>query len=197
MILNKRKIIGYLCYYIIPSFMLLFLLFQVLVKEQDGYTLVVKYGEFALNLLIIILFSKPLSVIFSKINFFRKIVSYRRELGVLSFWAVVLHSFALFFYLGLFNINELKLYLYFDSFLIWGIFGFIGMFILGITSNRISVMKLKQNWKKLHRIVYLIFLFILIHSYLSSQKTKYLVFAILFIILKAIEIYLNRKKLKR
>lgn len=191
--ITKRKLIQYLCYYLLPIGML-FSIFITMITNGDGYALVVSYGNFALNLLVLILFVKPLSVIFPKITIFKKIVSYRRELGLLTFWSALFHGVSLMYYLGFLSIDEALKYASLGSFAFWGFLGLIGMIVLGATSNKLSVMKLKRNWKKVHYIAYPTFFFVLIHGYMSSQDIKYIILGVTYTLLKSGQIYITYKK---
>lgn len=194
--ITKRNLIQYLCYYLLPVVMF-FATFFTVYSSGDAYELVVSFGDFALKLLILILFVKPLGVIFPKISLFKKLVTFRRELGVLAFWAAIFHSITLMYYLGLFSVNEALKYTSFTSFALWGFLALIGMTILGLTSNKLSVMKLKKNWKKLQYLAYPTFLFVLVHVYLSYKDITYIIIGIIFILLKIIEFHIrNKSKIK-
>ena len=95
-----REILQTLAYYVIPGILFLNILYKVF-TQQNLYSDVVEFGEIAFNLLILILMIKPLSVLFSKIWFFRYLVTCRRELGVLAFWFAMIHSIALIIYKNL------------------------------------------------------------------------------------------------
>jgi len=77
-------------------------------------------------------------------------MKYKRKLGVLAFWFAVFHSVVLMYYLNVFSINGFINSLNLNNILIFsGMIGFFGMFILSITFNKLSMLKLKRNWKKL------------------------------------------------
>lgn len=191
--MNLRKVIQILFYYIIPVYLLLILILN-LNNLDNIYHSLVKWGDNSLNLLILILFIKPISIIFNKIKLFKSILSYRRELGVLSFWFAVFHSIALVYYLDLFSLQGLVYILSAkDLFLITGFIGFIGMVILGITSNKLSTIKLKRNWKKVQYLAYPTLLMICIHKAESKEEYGPYFILIIYVILKIVQYYKIKK----
>ena len=108
-------------------------------------------GEYALIFLIFVLLVNPIKRIF-QIN----LMKFRRSIGLLSFWYVLLHF---------------STYLILDQQLMWeliiqdvlkrpyiivGVLGFVVLIPLAVTSNRWSVRVLgSDSWRKLHRLVYL------------------------------------------
>ena len=191
---NLKKIIQSLCYYVLPAVMfMLVIAFQLL--NIDNYQLLVEFGKYALILVLIILFVKPISVIFNKIDLFRIIMSYRREMGVLAFWFATFHAILLMFYLKLISIESLPLFIDIKGMLFWGVLALLGMILLGITSNTLSQIKLKQNWKKLQYLAYPTLAFILIHKAIVKNEFEPYIILGIFIILKIIEKYLIKKRL--
>ena len=79
----------------------------------------------------------------------------------------------------------------FGDYLSWGLVAFIGMFILGITSNKLSAIKLKRNWKKVQRLAYPAFAFTMIHAALASREGgSYIALLVIYSILKAAQYYI-------
>lgn len=191
---NLKKIIQSLCYYILPAVMLILVLtFQLL--NIDNYELLSEFGKYALILVLVILFAKPISVIFNKVDLFRIIMSYRREMGVLAFWFAMFHAILLMFYLKLISIENLPLITNPKGYLFWGVLALFGMFLLGITSNTLSQIKLKQKWKKLQYLAYPTLAFILIHKAIVKNEFEPYIILGIYIILKIIENYLIKKRL--
>ncbi|SFV57734.1 FIG001196: Membrane protein YedZ [hydrothermal vent metagenome] len=116
-------------------------------------------GEWALRFLLLTLAISPLNKI-TKIS----LIKYRRMFGLMSFFYAVLH-------LGIFLIDkEFSLTLVFADifkrpYITIGFSAFILMFLLTITSNSFSIKKLKNKWKKLHNLIYLISLLVIVHFY--------------------------------
>jgi DMSO/TMAO reductase YedYZ heme-binding membrane subunit len=69
------------------------------------------------------------------------------------------------------------------------------MIILGITSNTLSVIKLKKNWKKLQYLTYPTFAIICIHKAIAEDEIKPYIVLLVYTILKIIEIKKNKKLL--
>lgn len=69
-------------------------------------------------------------------------------------------------------------------FIIWGMLAFIGLFILFSTSNDFSVKKLGSWWKRLHKLLYVLFWFIFLHVALQELS----VWAILIFLFAILEV---------
>ncbi|OGH59364.1 MAG: hypothetical protein A2725_00865 [Candidatus Magasanikbacteria bacterium RIFCSPHIGHO2_01_FULL_33_34] len=173
-----RKITHLLIYYLTPVFLLIL---ATQIKSLEFFKLL---GQSALYLLGVILFVKPLAAIF-KLKIFWKIVSYRRELGVLNFWLFFFH-FAGMNYMYQFYKPE-----YWGSLgtpIYWGLVAGLGMTILTLTANNYAIKKLKKNWKKLHYSAYFVMFAAFVHVALTKQEVvKYALIFALFVILKVIE----------
>ena len=114
-------------------------------------TLEHELGEYALIFLIFLLTFSPLKKLLDL-----NLIKFRRSIGLLAFWYVLLHFLT---------------YLILDQQLIWdfiikdffkrpyiilGVFGFLALIPLALTSNRWSMRFLGlDNWKRLHLLVYL------------------------------------------
>ena len=108
-------------------------------------------GEFSARLLILALAITPLRLMFANARWPAWLLQRRRYLGVASFFYALLHtivylqkkaSLALIWQEGL-------------SFNMWtGWLAFCIFLVLAMTSNDVSVRRLKRTWKKLHRWVY-------------------------------------------
>lgn len=121
-------------------------------------------------LLLIIVYSRPLSNIFNKLIFLKRIVSIRKELWILCATLWIAH--VIWYFLNLNN-----LWLIFNSFYwrpdnafgYW-IYAFIISIPLLLTSNIYSMKLLGKNWKRLQRLTYLFFIFIAIHIMLIKPE---------------------------
>ena len=110
----------------------------------------------------------PLAVLYPKLNF----VKYRRAVGVAGFVIILLHASLIFsvrlgfstkFLLG--NLNP------FANGLFMGLLALLTLFPLFLTSADWATRKLgQQNWKNLHRLIYVSFLLIVLHALLMTQK---------------------------
>lgn len=191
--INIRKLIQLFCYYILPLGMLITEILAIF-AGASFYSLLVNYGNASMYLVIVILFVKPLSILFPKITLFRKLMTYRREMGVLAFWFAIFHSIALLFYLEIFKTGDIKI-LFTDSALLFGVLALLCMLILGLTSNKLAVIKLKRNWKKVQMLAYPAIFLIVLHKYMHSKETIAIIILIAFISLKTAEI-IHMKRLK-
>ena len=126
-------------------------------------------GELAANLLIALLFLSPLATIF-RMRLLSLGMGLRREIGILMGYLAVVHGigymsdpqfFALFIegHLG-------SDFLSMDTSILAGIIGLLLTLPLLITSNAFSTRQLGGKvWKRLHRLVYPAFLFIVLHRF--------------------------------
>lgn len=150
-------------------------------------------GVVTLLAVTVVLYVKPLSVL-TPFKIFKFLMTYRREMGIASFWIFTGH------FLGLYKTGVFKLKDIFDTsnFMIWGALAALGLFILTITSNDISLRLLKQNWKKLQRIAYVVYFVILIHYTLAEGSIiKPILFGGTYLLLKIGEIIKTRSNKKR
>lgn len=202
-LINLRKIIQLFCYYLIPIFLLLSLIFQIFIGSNLS-DVSKDYGEPAFFLIGIILFIKPLSIIFSdfklyntNFNPFQFILSYRREMGVLAFWFSIIHGLGLIYSKNLFSIQGLLILLNpFEIFLFSGFLAMIGMIILGLTSNKLSVMKFKRNWKKIQSLAYPTFALVCIHvTFAKKDEFGPILLFVTYTILKIVIHYKILKKI--
>ena len=148
-------------------------------------------GYSTIYLLGVILFCQPLAVLLN-IKWLWKIKSYRRELGILSFWTFFFHAAGFSYLYQLYRFEPWPAALY------WGAAAGLGMLILGVTSNTYAVRLLRRNWKRLHRIVYFVFAAALTHIALTRQRgyELYLIVFLIFFILKLLE-WRKTKRLTR
>jgi DMSO/TMAO reductase YedYZ heme-binding membrane subunit len=176
--MKLRSIINSLIYYGLPIILL------ILSINSKGKHLFNNLGTISEYLLIIIMYSKPLCIILNS-KILTKLVCFRRQLGVASFWFFFFHMAGLIY---IFNLTKISQYLNVSSSLFYGALAAIGMLILTITSNDYSLKLLKQNWKKLQYIAYPTFLLVLFHiSMAQSEFSEFIIFGSIFIILKTIE----------
>lgn len=166
--MKVSKVVRLFAYYIIPLFAFLFEMYRVFAGESIYY-FVVLYAQFAYALVAVIVFVRPLHTL-TRLSVFSVLLRYRREMGVLAFWFVMMHGISLLITLDVFGEN-VGLLLDPTNALFYGGLAFIGMVLLGLTSNRLSVIRLGTYWKVLHMVVYPTFVFISIHKYLHTGET--------------------------
>lgn len=185
--MNFKRLVTITSIYIIP---LLLIILLVSVFQTYNTDLLSEFGEIAFMLLFILLILKPLSVLIPKISFLRKTLMYRRELGIIIAYFAFAHGLSYLYYIEFESWNYPSLGIY------TGIFALLIMFLLYITSNTYSMIKLGKKWKLLHAFVYLIFYLTIFHVLaIKSFKGEYhyVLFALIVIILKLLE----KKKLQK
>jgi DMSO/TMAO reductase YedYZ heme-binding membrane subunit len=171
-----KKAIRILSIYILP---IVLIILSLLYPSRALYAEMGDWGEF---LLLFLLFVKPIGVIFS-VKIFANATRFRQEMGLATFYFFAVHSSGFIFLkdLGLQEITT-------TPYLIWGAIAAIPMTLLGLTSNRYSMMLLKQHWKTLHRLAYLAMFAALYH--VAQVRNEFRVFntlVVLFLIVKTIE----------
>lgn len=108
-------------------------------------------GIWALRFLIATLCITPIRDLFG-VNWIR----YRRALGLLAFWYVVMH-FATYMFLDKYlDFPQIVADIARRPFITIGMAGFVMLIPLALTSNSWSIRKLGPRWNKLHKLVYVI-----------------------------------------
>jgi methionine sulfoxide reductase heme-binding subunit len=146
-------------------------------------------GTWAFVILLITLAMTPIRLITGQVWQ----IQLRRMLGLFMFFYACLHIVA---------------YVWLDFVFIWAdiykdvakhpriLVGFIAFILtipLAATSNSYMIKRLKTNWKKLHRSIYLISILVALHYLLLVKKdvTEPIYYAIVLIILLGIRVYFN------
>jgi sulfoxide reductase heme-binding subunit YedZ len=106
-------------------------------------------GEWALRFLILTLLISPIRDVFG-INWVR----YRRALGLLAFWYVVMHFLAYMVLDKRLAFDVIVEDVFKRWFITIGMAAFILLIPLALTSNRWSIRRLGSGWNKLHRLIY-------------------------------------------
>jgi sulfoxide reductase heme-binding subunit YedZ len=172
-----RRIIQVVSYYVIP---VVLLLLTLLIRDGDLFE---SFGSISLYLLIAVMFIKPVVKILN-IKLFMKLLLYRREVGLLTFWFFLFHAYGL---IVSQNIGLSSL-LNTGSFLFYGCVGGAMLVILAVTSNKISQKLLKKNWKRVQYLSYAALFFVLLHvSLVEGELWMFFLVGGLFIVLKIIE----------
>lgn len=137
-------------------------------------------GLWALRFLILTLLVTPLRDIF-RLNF----IVYRRALGLIAFYYVVMH-FATYIILDRgFNWPDILKDVTQRWFIVIGFVAFLALIPLAMTSNQWSIRKLKKRWQTLHRLIYVIALAGAVHFLMSvkSWPTEPLVYLLIIALL--------------
>ncbi len=179
---NKfRQIVHYLFYGLIPLILLFNLLF---IKNVE---ILSQLGEWAWQLLILVLFIKPIVKILGRKELMW-LLTYRRELAILCAYLAFAHLVGSIVTLKIYKIEN---YLPLDNFLFPAAIASIIFIILYLTSNNASMRLLKRNWKRLQSLSYLLLPLISLHQILLEQELEdifgLLSLNIIFLILKILE----------
>jgi sulfoxide reductase heme-binding subunit YedZ len=149
----------------------------------------IRLGDWSLRFLCIALTITPIQTI----TRWRGMPEYRQLFGLFAFFYASLH---LLVYLLVDHNFMWSLILtdILESPYIWfGVFAYIVVFLLGITSSKFAMKKLGKNWKKLHRWVYLAAIASVIHYFwqLKGNLAEPLFYAIIVFLLLSFRIFIS------
>ena len=116
-------------------------------------------GKAALILLILALAATPVNTVFG----FRPAIKYRRTLGLYAFFYASLHFLI---FIGLdygFNLKLIYEAIFEKRYALVGFAAGLILFALAITSTQGWKRRLRKNWKRLHRLVYLAGILVVVH----------------------------------
>ena len=174
-----KNTLSILAYGIVPG---VGLLSSILFPSAQTFAL---FGQLAQIGLLVILFMKPIAHI-APLNFLKRALTYRRQLGVAVFW------FSLFHGVGFIYRYELLVpgdFWGFTNHLLYAGTALLMMIVLGFTSNDLCVRLFQKNWKRIQYLAYPTLFFVLIHSSMwEGEIVKIYVLGGLFLILKYLEI---------
>jgi sulfoxide reductase heme-binding subunit YedZ len=148
------------------------------------------FGEWTLIFILLTLSMTPLKKITKSVEW----IKFRRMLGLFTFFYASIHMLS---YVGLdyrFDFEPLINDVLKKKFIFIGFSAWLLLIPLAITSSERMVRLLKQNWKKIHRLIYIIGIFGVLH-YIWLSKTiffKPLIFLILLIILLLFRIKITK-----
>ena len=180
--INQKYLKGII--FIISLLPLFFIIYQIItdqlgpepVKDITHHT-----GKWTLYFIVITLAMTPLQKI-TKLNFW---IRYRRMFGLFIFFYASIHLMT---YVGLdyrFDLISIGSDIIKKKYILIGFSAWLLLVPLAITSNKRMMKILKDKWKKLHRLIYLISLFGVIH-YLWLVKrdlTEPLIFLVVILFL--------------
>ena len=158
------------------------------IKEITHHT-----GEWTLLFLIFTLAMSPLKQI-TNMNIW---ISVRRMLGLFAFFYASLHMLT---YVGLdyrFDMNEISKDILTKRFIFVGFAAWLLLVPLALTSSKKMMSVLKQYWKKLHRLIYLIALLGVTHFIWLVKKdvTEPLIYLLIIIFLLAFRVKFKKTNL--
>lgn len=151
------------------------------------------FGKWTLIFLCLTLSMTPLR----KITHINQWILYRRMLGLFTFFYASIHLLC---YIGLdyqFAWVDIKNDISKHRYVLVGFLGWLLLLPLAITSSDNMIRKLKSNWKRLHRLIYLIAILGVLHFVWLVKKdvTEPLIYAAIILVLFLLR--LNIFKLKR
>ena len=158
------------------------------IKEITHHT-----GEWTLLFLIFTLAMSPLKQI-TNMNIW---ISVRRMLGLFAFFYASLHMLT---YIGLdyrFDMNEISKDILTKRFIFVGFAAWLLLVPLALTSSKKMMSVLKQYWKKLHRLIYLIALLGISHFIWLVKKdvTEPLIYLLIILFLLAFRVKFKKTNL--
>ena len=152
------------------------------------------FGEWTLIFILLTLSMTPLKKITKSVEW----IKFRRMLGLFTFFYASIHMLS---YVGLdyrFDFEPLINDVLKKKFIFIGFSAWLLLIPLAVTSSEKMVRLLKQNWKKIHRLIYIIGIFGVLH-YIWLSKTiffKPLIFLILLIIILLFRIKITKSASK-
>ena len=158
------------------------------VKEITHFT-----GEWTLIFICLTLSMTPLK----RLTNLSMWVSFRRMLGLFVFFYASLHLLT---YIGIdyrFNWQPILNDVFKKKYIFIGFAAWVLLIPLAITSSQKMIKSLKNNWKKLHRLIYIIAIFGSLH-YIWLSKTiffKPLVYLVIILVLLALRIKIKNRNI--
>ena len=152
------------------------------------------FGEWTLIFILLTLSMTPLKKITKSVEW----IKFRRMLGLFTFFYASIHMLS---YVGLdyrFDFEPLINDVLKKKFIFIGFSAWLLLIPLAVTSSEKMVRLLKQNWKKIHRLIYIIGIFGVLH-YIWLSKTiffKPLIYLIILVILLLFRIKITRSASK-
>ena len=151
------------------------------IKEITHHT-----GEWALLFIVFTLAMSPLKKI-TNLNIW---ISFRRMLGLFAFFYASLHLMT---YVGLdyrFDLENISKDILTKKFIFIGFAAWLLLVPLAITSSKKMMSILKHNWKKLHKLTYVIAIFAVVHFIwlVKRDLTEPLIYLFIILVLLAFRI---------
>ncbi|MCK5002362.1 MAG: sulfoxide reductase heme-binding subunit YedZ [Gammaproteobacteria bacterium] len=149
-------------------------------------------GEWALRFLLITLLVTPAR----KILNWPWLIKLRRMLGLFVFFYALMHLLTYVWFDHFFDLNEIIKDIIKRPFITVGFTAFILLLPLVITSNKIMIRKLKKNWVKLHKLVYVIAVLAVLHFFwlVKADYLRPIIYSVILLLLLSYRAYQQRKK---
>ena len=151
-------------------------------------------GEWTLLFLVFTLSMTPLKRL-TNLNIW---ISVRRMLGLFAFFYASLHMLTYIVLDYQFDLSAISKDIFTKKFIFVGFTAWLLMVPLAITSSKKMMGILKKNWKKLHRLIYLISILGIIHFLWLVKKdlTEPLIYLLIIVILLILRVNFNRSESK-
>ena len=166
-------------YFLLSLPAIIFLLLPALFKElgkKPWKTLLIHSGYCTVGLLAFCLILAPMKKHFPKLQVFKDLNRYKREIGITVFVYACMHL-TFFITDAIIRKGQLPLKVFFHPVIIPGVLAFLVLLALTLTSNDWSIQRLTyKKWKGLHRLVYGAELLVFIHILLQSVTYALLIF---------------------
>jgi sulfoxide reductase heme-binding subunit YedZ len=178
---------------IIPFFIIFYKIFFNKLGPEPIKEITHHTGEWTLLFLIFTLSMTPMKR-FTNLSIW---ISVRRMLGLFAFFYASLHMLT---YIGLdyrFDINAISKDILTKRFVFVGFAAWLLLTPLALTSSKKMMSLLKQYWKKLHRLIYLISILGVTHFLWLVKKdmTEPLIYLFIILFLLALRVRLNKSNL--
>ena len=174
-----------------PIYIIIYQLIYNKLGPEPVDRIVNHFGEWTLIFILLTLSMTPLKKVTNSIEW----IKFRRMLGLFAFFYASIHMLS---YVGLdyrFDFEPLIDDVLKKKFVFIGFSAWLLLIPLAITSSDKMVRILKHNWKKLHKLVYVIAIFGALH-YIWLSKTiffKPLIYTIIILILLSFRINLKKR----
>jgi len=139
------------------------------------------FGDWGIYFILIGLSISPARKIL-KLNW---LIQYRRMIGLFAFFYVCMHFSSYIWFDHFFNIDEIIKDIIKRPFIAIGFVSFLMLVPLALTSTNNMMRRLKKNWGRLHKLVYLVSILTLLH-YFMMVKADYLVPLVLLAVLSGL-----------
>ena len=173
-----------------PLYIITYQLFSNKLGPEPVDRIINHFGEWTLIFILLTLSMTPLRKITKSLEW----IKFRRMLGLFAFFYASIHMLS---YVGLdyrFDFQPLIDDVLKKKFIFIGFSAWLLLTVLALTSSDMMVRVLKSNWKKLHRLVYVIAIFGSLHFIWLSKTIffKPLIYSIIILILLSFRIKLKK-----
>lgn len=151
-------------------------------------------GEWTLRFLLITLSVTPVRQIL-KLTW---LIKFRRMLGLFAFFYATLHFITYIWFDQYFDWAEIVKDVIERPFITVGFTAFVLLIPLALTSNKMMMRRLKKNWVRLHKLIYVIAVLAVLH-FIWLVKADYLqpfIYSVILLVLLSYRAYQQRKPAK-